>query len=76
MNYKEYEMKKYNLIVATIISALALSACSYGEGEYGVFLSYDGDLEDLSDYKTVVIDAQYFDKEDIEDFKEQVLIYT
>lgn len=71
MNYKEYEMKKYNLIVATIISALALSACSYGEGEYGVFLSYDGDLEDLSDYKTVVIDAQYFDKEDIEDFKEQ-----
>ena len=33
MNYKEYEMKKYNLIVATIISALVLSACSYGEGE-------------------------------------------
>jgi len=36
---------------------------------YGVFLSYEGDLEKLSSYKTVVIDAQYYSKEEIESFK-------
>ena len=37
--------------------------------EYGVFLSYEGKLDKLADYHTVVIDAQYYKKEDIEAFK-------
>lgn len=36
---------------------------------YGVFIGFDGDLSTLSNYKTVVIDAQYFSNEDILDFK-------
>ena len=39
--------------------------------EYGVFLSYEGDLSDLSDYGTVVIDAQYVSKDDIRKFKKK-----
>lgn len=37
--------------------------------DYGVFLSYEGDLSKLSDYKAIVIDAQYYDKDEIADFK-------
>lgn len=37
--------------------------------EYGVFLSFEGKLDKLSDYHTIVIDAQYYKKEDIEAFK-------
>ena len=37
--------------------------------EYGVFLSFEGKLDKLADYHTVVIDAQYYKKEDIEAFK-------
>lgn len=64
-------MRKFNLILVTMIVVLILSACANNDGNYGVFLSYEGDLEELSDYETVVIDAQYFDKEEIEDFKDQ-----
>lgn len=38
--------------------------------KYGVFLSYDGPLEDLRDYNIIVIDAQYYDKEEILEFKD------
>ncbi len=37
--------------------------------EYGVFLSFEGKLDKLADYHTVVIDAQYYKKDDIEAFK-------
>ena len=37
--------------------------------EYGVFLSFEGKLDKLADYHTVVIDAQYYGKEEIESFK-------
>ncbi|MCR5213269.1 MAG: endo alpha-1,4 polygalactosaminidase [Eubacterium sp.] len=37
--------------------------------KYGVFLSFEGDLDLLSDYDLVVIDGQYFSKEEIENFK-------
>lgn len=37
---------------------------------YGVFLGYDGSLERLDDYDTIVIDAQYYDEEEIRGFRE------
>lgn len=36
---------------------------------YGVFLSVNENLEQFADYETVVIDAQYFPKEEIEAFR-------
>lgn len=39
------------------------------KNEYGVFLSFEGKLDKLADYHTVVIDAQYYGKEEIEAFK-------
>ncbi len=56
---------------------LSFIACSSQNGadipkqqDYGVFLSVTEDLEALGDYKTVVIDAAYFDEEEITSFKE------
>ena len=37
--------------------------------DYGVFLSVEKNINRLKDYKTVVIDAQHFKKEEIEAFK-------
>lgn len=43
----------------------------YDQKEYGVFLSVDNQkMEELKDYKTVVIDAAYFNKEDIDRLKQ------
>ena len=39
--------------------------------EYGVFLSFEGKLDKLADYHTVVIDAQYYGKEEIESLREE-----
>lgn len=36
---------------------------------YGVFLNYEGNLEELGEYETIVIDAQYISKQDIADFQ-------
>ena len=36
---------------------------------YGVFLNYDGDLAELSDYNYIVIDAQYHSADEIRDYK-------
>lgn len=36
---------------------------------YGVFLNYDGDLDRFSEYDVIVIDAQYFTKEQITEYK-------
>jgi len=39
--------------------------------EYGVFIGYDGKLEDLAAYDTVVIDAQYYDADEINAFRKE-----
>lgn len=69
-------MKKYSSIIAvafiaTALISLIITSCSYNDDQYGVFLSYEYDLERLSAYDTVVIDAQYYEKESIESFKQQ-----
>ena len=69
-------MKKYSPIIAVtfIVAALislVITSCSDNTDQYGVFLSYEDDLERLSAYETVVIDAQYYEKESIESFKQQ-----
>ena len=38
---------------------------TYISTSYGVFLDYDGDLQDLGDYDYLVIDAQYHDASEI-----------
>lgn len=44
---------------------------AYDIKEYGVFLSTDNQqIEELKNYKTIVIDAAYFDKADIAELKE------
>ena len=41
------------------------------ELKYGVFLSVEDDLQQFSDYNIIVIDAQYFSKEEIEAFQDE-----
>lgn len=60
---------------ACVLMALLMTAAAAGcaaqpqKSDYGVFLSIEGDLDRLSGYKTVVIDAQYFSKEQINSLK-------
>lgn len=53
------------------ISMLFASSCVKvpAQHDYGVFLSVTEDLDQLKDYKTVVIDAQFFSAKEISDFK-------
>lgn len=47
-----------------------LASYNFGyNSRYGVFLSYEGDLSAFSDYDEIVIDAQYFSKEQISEYK-------
>lgn len=74
-------MKKlYKFIILIVIVLLLTAGCSnvsidtttensMDKYSYGVFLSIENDLDSLDDYETVVIDAQYFGKEEIEAFK-------
>ncbi len=62
-------MKRF--IVISLIPLL-LSGCSKAptQHNYGVFLGVDsGDISFMKEYKTVVLDAQYFEKEQIDDLK-------
>ncbi len=54
-----------------ILIGLSVTACGtkIRDTDYGVFLSISDDMESISDYDTVVIDAQYFSKEDIDAFR-------
>ena len=66
--------KRLLCILLPIILVISIVICIYEIKPikpYGVFLSYEGDLESLSDYKTVVIDAQYFEAEDIKAFQKE-----
>lgn len=71
-------MKKIFLIFISVFAISFLVGCgkttedtSNHTHTYGVFLNYEGNLEELDQYETIVIDAQYISKQDITDFKEQ-----
>jgi hypothetical protein len=53
-----------------LLFALSIVGCSAGKmnSGYGVFLSEKKDPESLKDFNTVVVDAQYYSKEEIDDF--------
>ena len=58
------------LIFISISSICKISGNEKKQKDYGVFLSLDSsDLKKISEYKTVIIDAQYFSKKDIEYLK-------
>ena len=63
---RAYKKGKYGAFSRKAKVKLKLSA---EDSRYGVFLSVTKDLDSLSDYKTVVIDAQYFSGEEIDEFK-------
>ena len=61
--------------IISIFTALLLIVFTAGCGaevqntDYGVFLSVTGDIDSLNSYNTVVIDAQYFSKAEIDAFR-------
>ena len=61
--------------IISIFTALLLIVFTAGCGaevqntDYGVFLSVTEDIDSLSGYNTVVIDAQYFSKAEIDAFR-------
>ena len=68
------KMKWLRVTSAAVIALslmIALTGCGgeKQEADYGVFLSAAGDIRELEDYRIVVIDAQYFSKEDISAFR-------
>ena len=54
------------LLLAIFVAGCAPEAQTHG---YGVFLSVTEDIDSLGEYETVVIDAQYFSKEEIDAFR-------
>lgn len=70
------------LIVACTILVMGITGCSENskefKNEYGVFLSLDNkNLDVFNDYRVIVIDATYFEKEDILKLKAQGhVVYT
>ncbi|MGL5258022.1 MAG: endo alpha-1,4 polygalactosaminidase [Proteocatella sp.] len=70
------------LIVACTILVMGITGCSENskefKNEYGVFLSLDNkNLDVFKDYRVIVIDAAYFEKEDIIKLKKQGhVVYT
>lgn len=66
--------KLIRILVLGILFAVMVCSCANGdvgvpEYRYGVFLGFDGKLEELEDYETVVIDAQYHTAGEIADFR-------
>lgn len=74
MNYIHlfHSSKSVACILAALLLLTAATGCAaQSQGsDYGVFLSVGGDLNRLGDYQTVVIDAQYFSKEQIDALKQ------
>lgn len=69
------------LVLTFIIEGLFIKGCkaeTLGKRDYGVFLNADdSSLERLEMYETIVIDAQYFTKKDIEQLHENgTTVYT
>lgn len=78
-------MKKLIYFFPILFLSIFITACSttqknssQAKKEYGVFLSVDAsEIEKLTDYQTVVIDAQYFSKQDIQTLHENgTTVYT
>ena len=70
--------KKCSLIVKCLLILFIFGSCAFKDSdqnpaqtEYGVFLSVTENIDKLDAYKTVVIDAQYFSAQDIENFKKK-----
>ncbi len=59
------------IVLFVLLILLTVMGCAEDtkDRDYGVFLSVTDDLDSLAEYKTVVIDAQYFTKEDIDAFR-------
>ena len=64
---------QYTAISISIVLLLIFSTVGCGvkpqNTDYGVFLSVTDDIDSLNAYDTVVIDAQYFDKAEIDAFR-------
>ena len=59
---------RYLLVLAVI---MLLAGCGGDRKPYGVFLSTSDDLSRFKDYDMIVIDAQYYDREAIEQFRQE-----
>ena len=70
---KRTHCPRYAFVSLFLALILMLSASGCGtkplDSDYGVFLSVTENIASLSDYKTVVIDAQYFSKAEIDAFR-------
>ena len=62
-------MMKRIFIALLVIFSIAGCSTEAQNSDYGVFLSVTEDLDSLKGFKTVVIDAQYFSKEEIDAFR-------
>ena len=79
MQKKKSIVKKYGLVICSITILIIIIFIGISivnkedhELEYGVFLNLDAsDMDRIEGYQTLVIDAQYFSKEDIMHLKEQ-----
>lgn len=66
-------MKRLTVFMLTLL-LLIVSSCTFSSGQnysYGVFLNLEEDLVILSNYRTVVIDAQNFNAQDIKSFRDE-----
>ena len=82
MKIKTRKLQKCIFAMLSVLLIFSFSACT-GNGQsqkqtavitdksYGVFLSVTDNLDQLGDYETVVIDAQYFTAADIDSFKQK-----
>ena len=68
-NYHDSLIRLLSVLVMTVFAA----GCAFEarDSDYGVFLSVTEDIGSLNSCKTVVIDAQYFSKEEIDAFREE-----
>lgn len=73
-----FRIKKTALIIMVILMLCTFVGCGKIKKDnleytssYGVFLNYEGNLSELGEYETIVIDAQYISEQDIADFKAQ-----
>ena len=79
MQKKKSIVKKYGLVICSITILIIIIFIGISivnkedhEWDYGVFLSLDAsDMDKIEGYQTLVIDAQYFSKEDIMQLKEK-----
>lgn len=79
MQKKKSIVKKYGLVICSITILIIIIFIGISivnkedhELEYGVFLNLDAsDMDRIEGYQTLVIDAQYFSKEDIMQLKEK-----